>query len=305
MPRMSSAPCPRCGSSDARPITPNLRECQGQVLYNVIPAGAQGNVSDVLLYRRCGHRYQVASPMGGAPPASCEYGMYSVGACTACARPLCGDHIVIRDGRVLCAADAAAVARAAEEAEAARLQRARAARLQQIETWERQAAAALATVTDPTERAVRIFAAQLPRVLTTELADMVPATRPPVPEIAVWFLRVVTAPPSPLGVYEPHWLTGNPKYRERPGWRFGSICRRPRPRGESEFGSITVLADGRIFYNDRPAPRPDEHFNSSALASMVAMSSVRPLGLLPRPWHWEEHIQNGGYRTDAEGLRIP
>lgn len=83
------AACPRCGGSDRRPLAPNFFECETQVLSDVVPRGVQGNPTDVPLYGPCGHRYQEEVPIGGA---KCFCGMFAVGECRECDRPLCGDH---------------------------------------------------------------------------------------------------------------------------------------------------------------------------------------------------------------------
>lgn len=40
-PLMPTATCPRCGGRSARAVAPGYMECESQVLYNVIPAGAK------------------------------------------------------------------------------------------------------------------------------------------------------------------------------------------------------------------------------------------------------------------------
>jgi hypothetical protein len=106
-------------------LAPGYFECQGEVLYNLVPAGMQGNPVDVPLYRVCGFKHQDGSGPRGTEQCSC--GMYSVGACTRCGEPLCGDHLRYGEGKLLCPrhsaeVERAATARAAEQRERARLQ---------------------------------------------------------------------------------------------------------------------------------------------------------------------------------------
>jgi hypothetical protein len=114
---MAAASCPRCGSTSARLLTPGYVECNGEVLKNVIPAGMQGNVSDVPLYGRCGHRYQAGTAASVA--AQCSCGMFAVAACVRCGEALCGQHLSIRHEQVLCSEHAAEQARADAAVEAA------------------------------------------------------------------------------------------------------------------------------------------------------------------------------------------
>jgi hypothetical protein len=106
-------------------LAPGYFECRGEVLYNVVPAGIQGNPVDVPLYRVCGFKHQDGSGPRGTEQCSC--GMYSVGACTRCGDPLCGNHLTYYGGKLLCPRHAAelervSTARAEEQRMQARLE---------------------------------------------------------------------------------------------------------------------------------------------------------------------------------------
>lgn len=91
-------------------------------------------------YGRCQHRYQ-ESPLAGAPPlCSCGCGLYAVGACSTCLKPLAGIHVG-KTLPLLCA-DCQA------EVEAVRLADAQAEHRRQEEVL----AARLMTIADPFER---------------------------------------------------------------------------------------------------------------------------------------------------------
>jgi hypothetical protein len=90
-------------------LAPGYFECRGDVLYNVVPAGMQGNPVDVPLYRVCEFKHQDGSGPRGTEQCSC--GMYAVGACTRCGDPLCGNHLAYHGGSLLCPRHAAEIAR--------------------------------------------------------------------------------------------------------------------------------------------------------------------------------------------------
>jgi hypothetical protein len=280
--RVPSTTCPRCGGNAPRAVAPGYLECQAQVLYNVIPAGAQGNPGEVPLYRPCGNRYQVSTGVAAGP--SCDCGMFAVATCTDCGRLLCGDHVNRSTaGQVLCAEDAEARRQTAAAAEAARVAAARAETMSQLEAWERQAAAALSAVADRTERDVRILAADLPSIFTPELRALRPSGWSD-PEVTRWFLRVVEAPPQSIRI-EAKTLFGGVKTKYVPGWTF--------PGGSTLMGSywgepmpldIAVLADGRVYYHNMFEPRPGERMKLKVLKRMAELAELRPL-VPPRPRH--------------------
>ena len=82
------AACPRCGGVERRALAPNFFECETRVLVFVVPRGVQGNPTDVPLYEACGHQYQEGAPT--APRCSC--GVFAIGECNKCSKPLCGLH---------------------------------------------------------------------------------------------------------------------------------------------------------------------------------------------------------------------
>lgn len=272
------------------------------------PLLAQGNVSDVPLYRECRNRYQVPAAPGQASTPGCHCGLDSIGACTQCGRRLCGDHIMRHAGRVLCADHSAAAARADAKAHEAREAKARAAMREQMARWEREAAAALGALPDPVDRGVRLLATALPRVYGPELASVRDAARKlTVSDIAAWFLRSVTTAPEQVGVYEPHWLTTRPRYRERPGWSFPSSATVARPHGETGPGSITVVTDGRVFFDRQEEPQPGVDFSGEGLREMLRLLSLPPLGAPSRPYRSEEYevatSWGGTYIDQAASVR--
>lgn len=268
----------------------------------------QGNVGDVPLYRTCGHRYQgpAMSSASGAPPCWC--GLDSIGSCTKCGQRLCNDHAFRRDGRILCGDDSSAFDEAKREEDRAKAREYAAAEEKWMSDWERQAAAALETVTDRVERGVRLLAAGLPRVYTPELSALLQeATTLEVADIAAWFLRMVTSEPEQVYQWERHWLTGSPKRKAVLGWRFRA---RPRWKGQTSGGPMTILTDGRVVPGDAEVAISDEFFASDSLREMLKMVSARPLGLAKRPYREEEHRFGPDYDSKANrealmGLTIP
>lgn len=92
--------CPQCGSTNARRIAPNYFECQGTL---AVPTGAppSGAYGPTTQSRVCGHRYQTVTGSSAGVLPQCSCGMFAVGTCYDCGKPLCGDHNV-GTGTVLC-----------------------------------------------------------------------------------------------------------------------------------------------------------------------------------------------------------
>jgi len=139
-----------------RLLAPGYYECTSETLVNILPAGMQGNLSAVPLYRPCGHRYQTGGADANA--AQCDCGMYAVGACLRCGVPLCGEHADTRYGGVLCAKhnqEHVEADRTRAAAETRRLgaewQVAMVAWEEAIVEWEMRAAAALFRVSNRAE----------------------------------------------------------------------------------------------------------------------------------------------------------
>lgn len=279
-------------------IEPGLLECSSQVLYNVVPAGAQGNVSAVPLYRPCGHRFRVGvSPSGG----QCACGMFASATCQECGRPLCFRHIDEYAGRVMCGQDAARARNASAAREAARLEKARAETMGEIHAWEGKAAAALRALPDRMERDVRILAADLPRIFTTELGSLVPADWDQ-DELVRWFLRSVQEPPTKIGVYVPSIWSKVGKYKELPGWILAkaSTVMKSMAHGEYGDGHIYVLQDGRVWYQNSWTPEPGERIGLRGVKTMAELARLTPLLTEPRPGHWEDpfkHPETGRFHT--------
>lgn len=95
----ATAPCPRCGSTRAAAIGRNYWECDG-VTSQFAPAGPGGQMVPVPV--RCGHRF--LSPTPGDATEVCSCGLYSIGRCSDCSGPFCGDHMHTIDGRRVCSA---------------------------------------------------------------------------------------------------------------------------------------------------------------------------------------------------------
>jgi hypothetical protein len=278
---MTTAACPRCGGTQARALAPNYYECENDVLADVVPAGMQGNVSDVPIYRPCGHRFQTGA--AAAAPAQCACGMFAIGACVECGSPLCGQHGVMREGRLLCGPHAQKAADAANAlATTAQQQREDEWRAATAE-WEAHAVAALNAIPDPVERLVRAVV-EIRAAQTSALQRMIPKKWKD-REIADWFLRAVRGRPThpKMLVYE-KGLFGT-RERRRPGWNFsqGSRSEKQYPHGHRQLGSIAVMQDGRIYYDRSFEPDRDDGFSEKALAEMVKLARLKPLQLPPRP----------------------
>ena len=285
---MSTVTCPRCGGGETQSLAPNYFECQSQVVVNVIPAGAQGNYSPVPLYGPCGQRFQ--SGPAGPDALECACGMFSVGRCRTCSRPLCGEHVVRRGGRVLCGDDAAAEQRAEEAASAAQAAAGKAAAAAALETWENEVLEAMTAVVNPVERYVRLLAMDFPPFKSFELRAM--ASPHEDSEVAQWFVRVVTAPPQLVTLQvKSLFATSGSKEKQVPGWPFagGSTARHSLPYGESEVGCISVTVDGSVVYGSNGARtrQPQERFNVSALRRMLGMTKLDGPSIPPRPSEWE------------------
>lgn len=84
------------------------------------PAGPGGQMVPVPV--RCRHRFQSAPR--GESVAACSCGLYSIGECSTCQAPFCGDHVRTVNGRRICSTCVASARRdalAAEEREVARI----------------------------------------------------------------------------------------------------------------------------------------------------------------------------------------
>jgi hypothetical protein len=81
--------CPNCGGTQVRQITPGFFECESRVLVGVVPLEVSGQPAPIPDYRICGRRFQAGKT---AETPLCACGRYSIGRCSDCARPLCGEH---------------------------------------------------------------------------------------------------------------------------------------------------------------------------------------------------------------------
>lgn len=120
--------CPGCNGTNVRALAPGFYECESLIEEFHVqrqpaapghPYGAFGFTDQTSVTTRvCGHRFQMAVAMAGAP--TCECGTFAIGACAECSKPVCGrrtcgdfDDI---SNKLLCREHlAASVARAAAE----------------------------------------------------------------------------------------------------------------------------------------------------------------------------------------------
>lgn len=124
--------CPACGGHSHKAIAPNYYECANliDVPTTVLqPSRAMPPYLGVMepvtfmTQRVCGTRYQIG---GGMVTPKCNCSTFSIGSCSACDKPVCGDHSILLGERRLCsncyredrerAAEAAAVKAAAVRA---------------------------------------------------------------------------------------------------------------------------------------------------------------------------------------------
>lgn len=239
---------------------------------------------------------------------TCRCGTFSIGRCTECGAPVCGDHSGLFKGSRLCDKHLGA----AEEAESARRRQAverevRESVERRIRTWDAWLAAAQRAVdgSEPVERAVRLvvelrrarwplaeFAsgATLPSLLVPELSSAhVPGTRWWWSHDAVqaWFLRHVKALPQDLDVVEfrRRIFGGTRRFQTTaPGWSF----QRGATPSAREFGTVTdhaltvcVLSDGRRLLGANANEGPSIGFNEYALEQMAGLTELAPLPPLP------------------------
>jgi hypothetical protein len=96
--------CPRCGSTNRVELAPGFFRCAGVVTLGLVAPGAPGNPTHaaVPMTQICGLQYQESTP-DSAHPKKCGCGMFAVGECTTCNRPVCGACIYRNSvGMVVC-----------------------------------------------------------------------------------------------------------------------------------------------------------------------------------------------------------
>ncbi|GIH16647.1 hypothetical protein Raf01_48190 [Rugosimonospora africana] len=256
-------------------LAPGYYECTSQALVNVIPPGAQGNLGSVPVYQPCGHRYQSGATSAGTPQCAC--GMYAVGACRDCGKPLCGRHVNIRNDTVFCAEHASAVEQARVQERAQHKER----QLQALRAWEADVVRALLAVQDRVERFVRAVA-EVEHAQTPELKALI-SDQPSDRAIADWLIAHASPPLGNILIHE-QGLFGVKQCRY-PGWSFheGSVAIYNFPHGETRPGAISVLKDGRIYYDRSFEPAKNDRFNAAAIKRVYQNARMRPLRLPPRP----------------------
>jgi hypothetical protein len=116
----ASVACPSCGGTERRPIAPGYFECvttlYQQVSTGAHPSGIQGPPFITNAFR-CGTRYREGA---AEITTKCACGTYSIGECTRCSRPVCGDHsLLVTSQRVCSACRQAELSQAAAEKAAA------------------------------------------------------------------------------------------------------------------------------------------------------------------------------------------
>lgn len=285
------------------PIMTGWVECRSRILDNVIPAGAQGNVSAVPLYRVCGHRYPTGAPSAGTPIcANPRCGVYSYGTCVQCGSPGCFEHLYTRDGRTLCGRHAAEVDGEKERREEEK----RLAGIRRFDDWEAQAADALAAIPDPIERVVRGMAAELPAIYNKRLRELIPKPDDYPPNvIAQWFVGVVRAPLEEVEV-DGRTMFGGYKKRLVPGWNFiGGSTVMGSSAGSDDWWPlpVAILRDGTVWPERDYISKKLHRFNPAAFRKMVDMAELKPLGLPPRPW-FNDSSRNIFFRKDYKrGLK--
>ena len=100
--RSSAVGCPRCGGSDRQAIAPGYWRCRSLVIETVGGPGLTKPGSGPPVIERseiCGFEYQEGSP---ASASKCFCGMFAIGECHDCKKPLCGNHGGRARGLFLC-----------------------------------------------------------------------------------------------------------------------------------------------------------------------------------------------------------
>lgn len=92
---MSAMGCPACGGNERKVLGPGWFECRSRV------ADTTGNTD--LDYRVCRHQYQEGQQM---TELVCDCGVFAIGRCKACGRPICGSHSEQVANQLLCGPDA-------------------------------------------------------------------------------------------------------------------------------------------------------------------------------------------------------
>ena len=234
--------CPKCGGRNRRTLGANLFVCEELIPSSTtrwVPHASPQFVGQMAPlveqhWEPCGERYQEGAVAPAAP--ICDCGVFAVGICTECGRPVCGGTSCSEQvgGMLLCRGDAAEVhrARATANAEAERARTAArrdeaATKALADEQWERDVRAELATIEDQSERVVRAIVT-LARPFAGPALDF-PSTdldglRALLPELP-W-----TSPPRPQG-FSPEYDRRSPpvEWRRRelgaaPPWNHKAIA---------------------------------------------------------------------------------
>lgn len=142
--------CPVCGGSERTPLAPGYYQCANKIEVRTPgPGAANPNLGPPFLvsFESCGHTYQEGTAL---LTPKCECGMFSVGECHQCGRPVCGNDGGRLSGRFLCVTCSSAE-RAAEAEEVARQANEDAERKLRVRRgWNERSRAQMAAHSDPT-----------------------------------------------------------------------------------------------------------------------------------------------------------
>jgi hypothetical protein len=161
-------PCPNCGGSERVPLAPGYWECMTMITKERIghPAG-YSNPIPLPHQEPCGAHYQEEPP--GKVSESCACGVFAIGRCQTCERPVCGRHSDLVGGKLLCSGciqERAEKARKCKEATEADAARARAREHEESigRAHEAAVAAAERLSADDSHRIVRVNQRSVARV---------------------------------------------------------------------------------------------------------------------------------------------
>lgn len=266
-----------------------------------MPPGLHGNPGSVPVYGTCGHRYQagIGFAAGTAPSTPCACGMFAIGVCRGCDKPLCGTHGAMFGARFLCHDCYVEAHEEAEQAAHRERDRQRADSARRYEQWLERVRDDLAGMADETERLVRLVSATVNpyklggqthiRADRVALAAVMPhlfdkpadlLVSPPWDHQMVheWFLERAQshAPTHPGMRVDERTFWGSTRVRYRPGWGFAEGGAGPaRARYDTTtYPFVAILTDGRRYPSNLG-------FNALALRQMASVVGVRSLPPIP------------------------
>jgi hypothetical protein len=129
---LSAVACPSCNGTNRQPISPGFWQCTTLVWRDATSWGPAPGTPPQLgimgpipgaVQEPCGTQYHEATGLGEggvATQGTCACGIFAIGQCSQCGRPVCGIHGKLFEGLLTCAEDIqAAKLRAKQEAQAA------------------------------------------------------------------------------------------------------------------------------------------------------------------------------------------